>query len=56
LEDAGIHASEWQLGVTKVFVRHPESLWALEHLRQRYWYNMAAKIKRAFRKLQLQYD
>ena len=49
LEDSGVHRSEWQLGTTKVFVRHPETLWALEHLRERYWHNMAIRIQRAYR-------
>lgn len=49
LQDSNIHQSEWQLGSTKVFIRHPETLWALEHLRERYWHNMAIKIQRAYR-------
>jgi len=32
-----------------VFIRSPETLWALEHLRERYWHNMAMKIQRAYR-------
>ncbi|ORX94706.1 myosin 1 [Basidiobolus meristosporus CBS 931.73] len=49
LRDTGIVPEEWQLGVTKAFIRHPETLWALEHLRERYWHNMAIRIQRAFR-------
>ncbi|KAK9768594.1 class II myosin [Basidiobolus ranarum] len=49
LRDTGIVDEEWQLGVTKAFIRHPETLWALEHLRDRYWHNMAIRIQRAFR-------
>ncbi|CAG8480151.1 6505_t:CDS:10, partial [Dentiscutata heterogama] len=49
LKDCGIVAEEWQMGVTKVFIRHPETIWALEHLRDRYWHNMALRIQRAYR-------
>ncbi|KAI8050913.1 P-loop containing nucleoside triphosphate hydrolase protein [Syncephalis plumigaleata] len=49
LRDVSINKEEWQMGVTKCFIRHPETLWALEHLRERYWHNMAMRIQRAFR-------
>ena len=49
LEDVGLAKDEWQLGVTKTFIRKPETLWALEHLRDRYWHNMAARIQRSYR-------
>ncbi|CAB4474879.1 hypothetical protein RhiirA5_351135 [Rhizophagus irregularis] len=49
LKDCGIAAEEWQMGVTKAFIRHPETIWALEHLRDRYWHNMAMRIQRAYR-------
>ncbi|CAG8658065.1 4828_t:CDS:10, partial [Gigaspora rosea] len=49
LKDCGIAKEEWQMGVTKVFIRHPETIWALEHLRDRYWHNMALRIQRAYR-------
>ncbi|RKP22979.1 myosin tail-domain-containing protein, partial [Syncephalis pseudoplumigaleata] len=49
LRDVSISKDEWQMGVTKCFIRHPETLWALEHLRERYWHNMAMRIQRAFR-------
>jgi len=48
-EDCGIAREEWQIGTTKVFIRHPETLWALEHLRERYWHNMAMRIQRAYK-------
>lgn len=48
-EDCGISREEWQIGTTKVFIRSPETLWALEHLRERYWHNMAMRIQRAYR-------
>ncbi|CAG8548975.1 7493_t:CDS:10 [Paraglomus occultum] len=49
LKDCGIAKEEWQMGVTKVFIRHPETIWALEHLRDRFWHNMAMRIQRAYR-------
>ncbi|KAJ1679678.1 class II myosin, partial [Spiromyces aspiralis] len=49
-KDTGIDSSEWQLGVTKAFIRHPETLWALENQREMYWHNMATRIQRAWSK------
>ena len=49
LKDTGIAQEEWQMGVSKVFVKSPETLFALEHMRDRYWHNMAMRIQRAFR-------
>ncbi|PFH52252.1 hypothetical protein AMATHDRAFT_2258 [Amanita thiersii Skay4041] len=49
LKDTGIVKDEWQMGVTKAFIKNPETLFALEHMRDRYWHNMAARIQRAFR-------
>ncbi|CAG8541360.1 16426_t:CDS:10, partial [Acaulospora morrowiae] len=49
LKDCNIASEEWQMGVTKAFIRHPETIWALEHLRDRYWHNMALRIQRAYR-------
>ncbi|KAJ1937040.1 class II myosin, partial [Linderina pennispora] len=48
-KDTNIAAEEWQIGTTKAFIRHPETLWALENLRERYWHNMASRIQRAWR-------
>ncbi|KAJ1978049.1 class II myosin [Dimargaris xerosporica] len=50
LLDTNIAPDEWQMGVTKAFIRHPETLWALENLRERYWHNMAIRIQRAWRR------
>ncbi|ESK92714.1 microfilament motor [Moniliophthora roreri MCA 2997] len=49
LKDTGIAKEEWQMGVTKAFIKNPETLLALETMRDRYWHNMAARIQRAFR-------
>lgn len=50
LRDALIPEKEFQLGVTSVFIKTPESLFALEDMRDKYWYNMAARIQRAWRR------
>ncbi|THV07471.1 hypothetical protein K435DRAFT_833368 [Dendrothele bispora CBS 962.96] len=49
LKDTGIAKEEWQMGVTKAFIKNPETLFALETMRDRYWHNMAGRIQRAFR-------
>lgn len=49
LKDTSIPAEEWQMGVTKVFIKTPETLFALETMRDRYWHNMAIRIQRAWR-------
>ncbi|KAI0785367.1 P-loop containing nucleoside triphosphate hydrolase protein [Irpex lacteus] len=49
LIDTGIAKEEWQMGVTKAFIKNPETLFALETMRDRYWHNMAARIQRAWR-------
>ncbi|TFY71324.1 hypothetical protein EVG20_g1674 [Dentipellis fragilis] len=49
LTDTGIAKDEWQMGTTKAFIKNPETLFALETMRDRYWHNMAGRIQRAFR-------
>lgn len=49
LKDTSIPAEEWQMGVTKAFIKSPETLFALEHMRDRYWHNMATRIQRMWR-------
>ncbi|OAX40076.1 hypothetical protein K503DRAFT_28351 [Rhizopogon vinicolor AM-OR11-026] len=49
LKDTGIAKDEWQMGVTKAFIKNPETLFALETMRDRYWHSMAARIQRAWR-------
>ncbi|KAH8429801.1 class I myosin myoA [Aspergillus melleus] len=49
LKDTSIPAEEFQMGITKVFVKTPETLFALEAMRDRYWHNMAIRIQRAWR-------
>lgn len=49
LKDTSIPAEEWQMGVTKAFIKTPETLFALETMRDRYWHNMAIRIQRAWR-------
>lgn len=50
LKDSKFDTSEWQLGVSKVFIKKPETLFALEDLRENYWANKAKVIQRACRK------
>lgn len=50
LQDSAIPNTEYQLGTTKVFIKTPETLFALEHMRDMYWHNMAARIQRAWRR------
>ncbi|KAI0446479.1 P-loop containing nucleoside triphosphate hydrolase protein [Xylaria telfairii] len=49
LKDTSIPKEEWQLGVTKAFIKSPETLFALETMRDRYWHNMAIRIQRMWR-------
>lgn len=49
LKDTSIPPDEYQMGVTKAFIKTPETLFALEHMRDRYWHNMATRIQRAWR-------
>lgn len=49
LKDTSIPNEEFQFGVSKVFVKAPETLFALEHMRDRYWHNMAIRIQRVWR-------
>ena len=49
LKDTSIPIEEYQMGVTKAFIKTPETLFALEHMRDRYWHNMATRIQRAWR-------
>ncbi|KAJ8104152.1 P-loop containing nucleoside triphosphate hydrolase protein [Lipomyces tetrasporus] len=49
LKDTSIPQEEYQMGVSKAFIKTPETLFALEHMRDRYWHNMAVRIQRAWR-------
>ncbi|KAM3420265.1 hypothetical protein BST61_g3552 [Cercospora zeina] len=49
LKDTSIPTGEWQMGVTKAFIKTPETLFALETMRDKYWHNMAIRIQRAWR-------
>ncbi|KAF2634948.1 hypothetical protein P280DRAFT_502182 [Massarina eburnea CBS 473.64] len=49
LRDTNIPTEEFQMGTTKVFIKTPETLFALETMRDRYWHNMAIRIQRAWR-------
>ncbi|CAZ84294.1 unnamed protein product [Tuber melanosporum] len=49
LKDTSIPKEEYQMGVSKAFIKTPETLFALETMRDRYWHNMAIRIQRAWR-------
>ena len=48
-KDTSIPREEYQMGTTKAFIKTPETLFGLEHIRDRYWHNMAVRIQRAWR-------
>lgn len=50
LKDASVPPEEYQMGTTKIFIKTPETLFSLEHMRDMYWHNMASRIQRAWRK------
>eukprot|EP00835_Amoeboradix_gromovi_P001142 NODE_46_length_27655_cov_0.671796.p1 type:complete len:942 gc:universal NODE_46_length_27655_cov_0.671796:19242-16417(-) len=49
LMDSGIHEDEWQLGVSKAFIKKPETLFILENMRDKYWHRMAYRIQKQYR-------
>lgn len=50
LQDLQLEQGQWQLGKTKVFIRHPETLFHLEELLERHDYDCTVKIQRAWKK------
>lgn len=53
LTDLGIDTQEWQMGKTKVFLRHPETLFDLEERKERVYRHCATVIQRAYRSYKL---
>jgi len=51
LKETPLGANQWQLGASKVFIRHPESLFYLEESLERFDYDAANVIQKAYRKL-----
>lgn len=49
LKDANIPPEQYQIGTSKAFIKDPETLFALESMRDKYWHNMAIRIQRAWR-------
>jgi myosin-1 len=49
LEDIGVETKEWQLGITKIFLRQPETLFGLEEMKERKYHDAATVISRAYR-------
>jgi myosin-1 len=50
LKDLQLEQGQWQLGKTKVFIRHPETLFHLEELLERHDFDCVVKIQRAWKK------
>jgi len=49
LQSQNVDQSQYQIGKSKVFIRYPEMLFSLEETRERYWHDMASRIKNAYR-------
>ncbi|CAO3593922.1 unnamed protein product [Absidia cylindrospora] len=49
LKHNNIASTDWQMGTSKIFIRRPETIFALEDLRDKYWHNMATRIQRFWR-------
>jgi len=50
LRDLQLEEGQWQLGKTKVFIRHPETLFHLEELLERHDYDCIVRIQRSWKK------
>ena len=50
LRDLSLEEGQWQLGKTKVFIRHPETLFHLEELLERHDFDCVVRIQRAWKK------
>eukprot|EP01133_Synstelium_polycarpum_P004330 gene4330-5057_t len=48
-QDLGLDAGQWQLGVTKIFIRHPETVFHLEEQLDRKDQECIMRIQKAFR-------
>eukprot|EP01125_Pyxidicula_operculata_P008053 TRINITY_DN2724_c0_g1_i1.p1 TRINITY_DN2724_c0_g1~~TRINITY_DN2724_c0_g1_i1.p1 ORF type:complete len:1027 (-),score=294.17 TRINITY_DN2724_c0_g1_i1:177-3257(-) len=50
LSESGLDQTQWQIGASKVFIRHPESLFYLEESLERHDYEAASLIQKLWRK------
>ena len=50
MKATNLDQKQWQLGKTKIFIRHPESLFFLEECLERHDYEKAALIQKAWRR------
>ena len=50
LKDAHIPQDQFQLGVTKVFIKDPETLFALEEMKDKHWERMVVRTQKQWRK------
>eukprot|EP01114_Cavostelium_apophysatum_P015538 TRINITY_DN424_c0_g1_i2.p1 TRINITY_DN424_c0_g1~~TRINITY_DN424_c0_g1_i2.p1 ORF type:complete len:1158 (+),score=312.59 TRINITY_DN424_c0_g1_i2:262-3735(+) len=51
--DLQLEAGQWQMGKTKIFIRHPETLFFLEEQVERKDFDCASKIQKAWKKWKL---
>ncbi|KYQ89843.1 myosin IB [Tieghemostelium lacteum] len=49
LQDLNLEQSKWQMGTTKIFVRHPETVFELEEALDKKDYDCIVRIQKAFR-------
>lgn len=50
LKDAHIPQDQYQLGVTKVFLKDPETLFALEEMKDKHWEKLVVRMQKHWRK------
>jgi len=53
LKDLQIDDKEWQIGKTKIFIRHPETLFSLEDRKDRKYHDSASLIQRLWKKYKM---
>lgn len=50
MDSVNMNPKEWQIGITKVFIKSPESLFLLEEQKDRKYHSYAQVIQRCYRK------
>lgn len=50
MDSVNMNPKEWQIGITKVFIKSPESLFLLEEQKDRKYHSYAQFIQRCYRK------
>jgi len=49
IQDLNLEAGQWQMGTSKIFIRHPETVFHLEEMLDRKDYDCTVRIQKAFR-------